>query len=169
MNDPAQPPSPGVPAPAEPTIEQLLDAAFDTTVATGEGEAFRALAAELEHRGGEAVWAAAVSCLGMLSSLPLHGVEEWERAELLRRVAKTADPVTATTLTLMAAHRGGGERAAAPVWEQARSEVRAYVLLQLSRVREGLNCHWARRCWKGGTRHRCHGRGEPTRPGRRRN
>jgi hypothetical protein len=119
-------------APSHLPVEDLVDQVVDAMVRTREWTAGRLLLDELEHRGEDAVWEAALLLLAVLASGPVYGLPERAGVDHLRAVARsTPDPVTALVLELQAEHRDAGQAAAREVWEQADTEVRQAGLLQL--------------------------------------
>ncbi|MEU8516390.1 hypothetical protein AB0C76_33125 [Kitasatospora sp. NPDC048722] len=113
------------------TIEELVEIALDATVRTGAPAAGRRLVEELGHRGDDALWNAALLLLGLLAIRPVYGLREHQGVEQLRRVARTADPVTALVLGVQAVHRADGAAAAREAWNQDSAGIRSAALSQL--------------------------------------
>ncbi|MFC8452148.1 hypothetical protein [Kitasatospora sp. NPDC057223] len=110
-------------------LDDLVEAAVEDLVATAKPDAGRWLIAELEHRGTEALWAAALQLLRPLAARPAYGLPEREGAVRLRANAKAAEPATALVLEIRLALWEHGENEARRLWDEAAPELRRMAVM----------------------------------------
>ncbi|MER5355728.1 hypothetical protein ABT093_36070 [Kitasatospora sp. NPDC002551] len=106
------------------SLQDLVSAAVEDTVATASPAAGLWLVAELELRGPEATWGGVQLLFAPLAARPAYGLSPHEAADRLRHNARTAQPDVALVLSMRLAHWEKGTEAVARLWHEAPAALR---------------------------------------------
>ncbi|MFB7375852.1 hypothetical protein ACFC6U_03050 [Kitasatospora purpeofusca] len=111
------------------SLQDLVSAAVEDTVATASPAAGLWLVEELDQRGPEATWDAVQLLFGPLAARPAYGLPPHDAADRLRHTARTAQPDVALVLSMRLAHWEKGTEAVAQLWHEAPAALRRTAFL----------------------------------------